>query len=109
MPSMARNPSGTDRRLLAESSSVRSNHCVAEVISRIHSVAHHITGQGSDTLAAHRVALIGHSGRTDLVLFKGLLHFLQMLQQTNVVGHLVSAGRDACQNVAEPWLSTFLE
>ena len=33
IPSMARNPSGTERRLLAESSRVLSNHWVAEVIA----------------------------------------------------------------------------
>ncbi len=33
MPSMARKPSGTERRLLAESSRVRSNHWVAEVMA----------------------------------------------------------------------------
>ena len=33
MPSIARNPSGTLRRLFAESSNVLSNHCVADVIA----------------------------------------------------------------------------
>ena len=33
IPSIARKPSGIERRLFAESSSVLSNHCVAEVIA----------------------------------------------------------------------------
>ena len=33
MPSHARNPSGTERRLFAESSRVRSNHCTEDVIA----------------------------------------------------------------------------
>ena len=51
-------------------------------------IHHQVTAQGADALAAHGIALVGHGGRTDLVLFKGFLHLLEVGQQTDVGGHL---------------------
>ena len=82
-------PSGMESRLFAESSSVRSNHWEAEVIAGFKASHHHITGQGCNSLAAHRVSLICHRRGADLILFKGLFHFFQVLQQTDIVGHLM--------------------
>ena len=66
---------------------------------RVHRVAHYKIREGSDTLAAHRISLICHSGRTDLALFKGLLDLLQMLQQTNIIRELMRALRNTCQDI----------
>ena len=50
---------------------------------------------GADALAPHGIALVCHGGRSDLGLFKGLFHFLQVLQDTDVSGHLHGGrGRD---------------
>ena len=97
MASTARKASGTDRRLLAESSRVRSNHWVAAVMAGLHRVHHHVAGQGADTLAAHGVALVGHGGGADLVLFKGLLHLLQVAEQAHVGGKLAGGLGNAGQ------------
>ena len=51
--------------------------------------ARHEPGQRADAFAAHRVPLVGHGRRADLVLFKGLFDFLAMLQQSQVGGRLV--------------------
>ena len=51
---------------------------------RVQAVADDVARQCADTLGAHRVALVRHSGRADLVLLERLLYFLQVLQQTQV-------------------------
>ena len=66
---------------------------------RIQSVHHHIAGQGSNTLTAHRISLVSHGGRTDLGLFKGLLDLFQMLQETDIVREFMSTGSDTGQNI----------
>ena len=58
---------------------------------RIQGIDHHIPGQGSNPLAAHGIALIGHSRRTDLMLFKRLFHLLEVLQNTHIIGKLHGA------------------
>ena len=63
-------------------------------VARVH---HDVTGQGADTLAAHGVALVGHGGGADLVLFKGLLHLLQVAEQPHVGGKLAGGLSDAGQ------------
>ena len=67
---------------------------------RVQSVDHHIAGQRSDPLTAHGIALISHSGGTDLILLKGLLNLFQILQQPQVVGKLAAALSDQPQAVA---------
>ena len=67
--------------------------------SRIQSVNHDISGKRCDTLASHRISLIRHSRGTDLIFFKRLFYFLQVLQQANVVGHFVCGSSDACKNI----------
>ena len=62
-------------------------------------VGNDIPGQGSDALAAHGIALIRHSGRTDLAFLKRLFHFLQMLQQPDIVGELGGALGNAGKDV----------
>ena len=62
-------------------------------------VHHQVTAQGADTLAAHGVALVGHGGRADLVLLKGLFHLLEVGQQAQVGGKLHAALADAGQCV----------
>ncbi len=64
----------------------------------IQAVHDHVTGQRRDAFAAHRVALICHCRRTDLILFKRFFHFLQMLKQTDVVGEFCGALRDSAEN-----------
>ena len=54
-------------------------------------IHHQVAGKGADALAAHGVALVGHSGGTDLVLLKGLLHLLEVCQQAQVGGKLHAA------------------
>ena len=66
---------------------------------RIQGIYHHITGQGSNTLTSHRISLICHSGRTDLCFLKGLLYLFQVLKETDIVGKLMRAGCNACQNI----------
>ena len=55
MPSIAKNASGIEIRRLAESSSVRSNHCVAAVIAGF-SVST-ITYRASDAMRSERIGL----------------------------------------------------
>ena len=55
--------------------------------SGIDHIRHDIAGQGADSLAPHGIALIGHSRGTDLGLFEGFLHFLQMLEKADIGGH----------------------
>ena len=50
----------------------------------VQAVADDVARQCADTLGTHRVALVRHSGRADLVLLERLLYFLQVLQQTQV-------------------------
>ena len=66
---------------------------------RIQGIDHHISRQGSDSLAPHRVSLICHRRRTDLALLKRLLHLLQMLKQTDVVAHLMGGCGDSRQHI----------
>ena len=63
----------------------------------IHHIAHDVIAQGSNPLAAHGIALVGHGGRTNLMLLKRLLHLFQMLQQADIVGKLVGALGNTCQ------------
>ena len=66
---------------------------------RVHRIYHHETGQGSDTLTSHRISLISHGGRSDLALLEWFFYFFQMLQKTDIVGKLMCARCDACQNI----------
>ena len=59
-------------------------------------VHHQVAAQRADALAAHGVALVGHSGGTDLVLLKRLLHLLEVRQQADVRRHLHGGLADAC-------------
>ena len=68
----------------------------------IQGIRHQIPGQGADALAAHGIALVGHSGGTDLILFEGLFHLPVMLQQADVVCHPVAALGDGGQNIQDP-------
>ena len=70
--------------------------------SRIQRVNHHIPGQRGDPLAPHGIALIGHGGRTDLPFLKGLLHLLQVLQQPDVIAHLVGGSPNARKHIGHP-------
>ena len=54
-------------------------------------IHHQVAGKRADAFAAHGVALVRHGGRTDLVLFKRLLHLLKVGQQADVGGHLHGA------------------
>ncbi len=90
IPSIARKPSGTQRRLLAESSRVLSNHWVARGDGRIQGIYHYISGKRSYTPTSHGVSLICHSRRSDLGFLKWLFNLFQMLKKTNIVGHLVA-------------------
>ena len=64
-------------------------------------VHHQVAGQGADALAPHGVALVGHGGRTDLILLKGLLHLLEVGQQTQVGGKLHAALGNTGQRVED--------
>ena len=64
---------------------------------RIQAVADNVARQCTDTLRAHRIALVRHSGRADLVLLERLLYFLQVLQQTQVGCELGSGFCDTGQ------------
>ena len=64
---------------------------------RVQAVADDVARQCTDTLGTHRVALVRHSRRTDLVLLKRLLDFLQVLQQTQVGCKLGSGLGNASQ------------
>ena len=66
---------------------------------RVQHAGDHEVGKGRDTLRTHRVALVCHCGRTDLVLFKRLFDFLEVLQQTDVVAEFVSALCDAAERM----------
>ncbi|MPM95921.1 hypothetical protein SDC9_143077 [bioreactor metagenome] len=55
---------------------------------RVCAVGNHIACQRADAFRTHGVALVGHGGRTDLLLFKRLFHFFKALQQAHVVGEL---------------------
>ncbi len=60
--------------------------------------ADHESGQGTDPLTAHRVALVGHRRGADLLLLERLLDFLAMGQQPEIGGRLVSTLRNARQD-----------
>ena len=47
----------------------------------IERIRHNVPREGAYALGAHRVALICHCGRADLVLFKGLFNLAEMLQK----------------------------
>ena len=49
-------------------------------------IAHNVSRQRADTLVAHRIALVSHSGRADLVLFKRLFNLLEGLEYSYIVG-----------------------
>ena len=52
---------------------------------RVEGIRDHVSGEGGDPLAAHRVALVRHGGGADLALFKRLLDLLEVLEQPDVV------------------------
>ncbi len=68
---------------------------------RIQSLRHHISGEGSDPLTAHRVSFICHRRRTDLIFLKGFLHLFQVLQKPDIVAHLMGGSRDARKHIAD--------
>ena len=56
--------------------------------------AHQIAGKRADTFRTHRIALVGHRARSDLIFAERLLDFLEVGEQTDVTGHFVTALRD---------------
>lgn len=59
-------------------------------------------GEGADTLATHRVPLVGHSRTSNLVLLEGLLNLLEVGEKTNIGGDLMSGssqGSEGTENV----------
>ena len=62
-------------------------------------VADDVARQGSNALAAHGVALVGHGRGTDLPALKRLVHLLEVGQQPDVAGELRGALRDAGQHL----------
>jgi hypothetical protein len=64
---------------------------------RIQRVDDEVPRQRIHPLGAHRVALVRHRGRTDLLLFERLLDLAQMLQQPHVVRELRRRLREAAE------------
>ena len=95
MASLARKASGRTSRRLAESSRLRSSHCVAALSGPLSGVGHDPARQAAHALGAHRVALVGHRRRADLVLVERLGELAHALQQAQVGAHLVAALGDA--------------
>ena len=62
-------------------------------------VADDVPRQGSDALAAHGVALVGHGRGADLAALKRLVHLLEVGQQPDVAGKLRCALCDAGQHL----------
>ena len=64
-----------------------------------------IAGERTNAFAAHRVALVGHGARADLVLLERFLDLLEMAEQTDIVAHLRGrlgdAGEDRQDEVVE--------
>lgn len=58
---------------------------------------HQVPGEGADALATHRVALVGHSRGSNLVLLEWLLKLLEVGQETDVGGDLVSSSAERCE------------
>ena len=67
----------------------------------VHRFCHQVTGEGADPLAAHGVALVGHGGRTDLAVLKGLFQLAVMLQEADVLGHAVTALGNGTQGIQD--------
>ena len=88
MASAARNASARARRRFAESSSVRSSHCVACVQLPFSAVVRIQRAEGVHPLALHRVPLVGHRRRADLLRPERLLDLLHVLEEPQVVGEL---------------------
>ena len=93
--SQARKASGSTSRRLAESSRLRSSHCVAALSGPLSGVGHDPPRQAAHPLGAHRIALVGHRRRADLVLVERLGELADSLQQPQVGAHLVAALGDA--------------
>ena len=63
---------------------------------------HHEAPQGTDPLAAHRVALPRHGGGADLLRAEGLLDLAPVGEQAQVGGELVGRLRDRGQDLGDP-------
>ena len=55
---------------------------------RVQGIDHDITRQRSDSLRTHRVSLVRHCRRTNLVLFERFLHLSEGLKNSHIVGEL---------------------
>ena len=53
-----------------------------------------VARERAETLRTHRVALVRHGRRADLVLLEGLLNLLEVGKETDVGGHLVHRGAE---------------
>ena len=93
--SAERNASASARRRFAESSSVRSNHCVACVQFPLSEIGEEPARERVHPLALHRVALVRHRGRADLLLPERLLDLLEVLEEPDVVRELGRRRREA--------------
>ena len=63
---------------------------------------HQVPRQRADTFTSHRVPLVRHGTRSDLVLLEGLLDLLEVREQSDVGRDLVrggSEGREGTENV----------
>ena len=65
-------------------------------------ITHHIIGERGDPLAPHGVPLVCHGRGPDLALLKGFLHLLEMLQKADIIGELMGALGNACQDIDHP-------
>ena len=69
--------------------------------SGIQRIGDDVTRQRAHPFAAHGVALIRHCGRADLILFKGFFHFLEGLQNPQIVCEFIRALRDTAEHGKE--------
>ena len=60
---------------------------------------HHKAGQGTDSLTAHRIALIRHRGGTDLIFLERFFHLFVVGQDPQIRPELMAAGGDSGQDI----------
>ena len=68
----------------------------------VHGIRHQVTGKGTNALAAHGIALIGHGRGADLILLKGFFHLSVMLQKPNVICHAIAALGNGGKHIQDP-------
>ena len=78
-------------RRLAESSSVRSNHCSAAVVSGELAILITNRERSGGSLASHGVALVSHSRGADLLSLERLFDLLHSGKEADVVADAVHA------------------